>query len=81
MITSDEQKKLLRALARGEVDRRKIGLTMGRHVVQEFDFSVYRDELPNLLADDEDAHRLAMPSPALGSPSRSVWLHGPSLEL
>ncbi len=39
VITSDEQKKLLTAMARGEVNRRPIGLTMGRHAVQEFDFA------------------------------------------
>jgi pyruvate dehydrogenase (quinone)/pyruvate oxidase len=39
VITGDEQKKLLAAFARGEVNRRPIGLTIGRHLVQEFDFA------------------------------------------
>lgn len=39
VITTDEQKKLLAAIARGEINRRPIGLTMGRHAVQEFSFS------------------------------------------
>src|SRR5581483_5017494 len=39
VITTDEQKKLLTAMARGERNRVPIGLTMGRHVVQEFDFA------------------------------------------
>src|SRR6185437_6977682 len=39
VVTTDEQKKLLTAMARGEVNRAPIGLTMGRHAIQEFDFS------------------------------------------
>jgi pyruvate dehydrogenase (quinone) len=39
VITSDEQKKLATALARGERNRKPIGLTIGRHAVQEFTFS------------------------------------------
>jgi pyruvate dehydrogenase (quinone)/pyruvate oxidase len=39
VITSDEQKKLVTAMARGEVNRTPIGLSIGRHAVQEFDFS------------------------------------------
>lgn len=39
VITGDEAKKLATALARGEVNRRPIGLTIGRHAVQEFSFS------------------------------------------
>lgn len=39
VITSDEQKKLLAAMARGERNRTPIGLSIGRHAVQEFDFS------------------------------------------
>jgi pyruvate dehydrogenase (quinone) len=39
VITTDEQKKLVTALARGEVNRTPIGLTIGRHAVQEFSFS------------------------------------------
>jgi pyruvate dehydrogenase (quinone)/pyruvate oxidase len=39
VITSDEQKKLLKSFARGEINRRRIGLSIGRHAVQEFDFS------------------------------------------
>jgi pyruvate dehydrogenase (quinone)/pyruvate oxidase len=38
VITNDEAKKLATALARGEVNRRPIGLTIGRHAVQEFSF-------------------------------------------
>jgi hypothetical protein len=37
-ITTDEQKKLAAALARGERNRTPIGLTIGRHAVQEFTF-------------------------------------------
>jgi pyruvate dehydrogenase (quinone)/pyruvate oxidase len=39
VITSDEQKKLITAMARGEINRAPIGLTIGRHAVQEFDFA------------------------------------------
>jgi pyruvate dehydrogenase (quinone) len=39
VITSDEQKKLIAAMARGERNRRPIGLTMVRHAAQEFTFS------------------------------------------
>ena len=39
VITSDEQKKLLKALARGERNRTPIGLSIGRHAAQEFSFS------------------------------------------
>jgi pyruvate dehydrogenase (quinone) len=39
VITGDEQKKLVTAMARGEVNRRPIGLSIGRHAVQEFDFA------------------------------------------
>jgi pyruvate dehydrogenase (quinone)/pyruvate oxidase len=39
VITNDEAKKLATALARGEVNRRPIGLTIGRHAVQEFSFA------------------------------------------
>jgi pyruvate dehydrogenase (quinone) len=39
VITSDEQKKLLAAMARGERNRRPIGLTMARHAAQEFTFA------------------------------------------
>ncbi|HZZ60041.1 MAG TPA: thiamine pyrophosphate-dependent enzyme [Roseiarcus sp.] len=39
MITTDEQKKLMTALARGEVNRSPVGLSIGRHAVQEFSFS------------------------------------------
>ncbi len=39
VITSDEQKKLAAAMARGERNRTPIGLTIGRHAVQEFNFS------------------------------------------
>jgi pyruvate dehydrogenase (quinone)/pyruvate oxidase len=39
VITTDEQKKLVEAMARGEVNRTPIGLSIGRHAVQEFDFS------------------------------------------
>jgi pyruvate dehydrogenase (quinone)/pyruvate oxidase len=38
VITSDEQKKLATALARGERNRTPIGLSIGRHAVQEFTF-------------------------------------------
>jgi pyruvate dehydrogenase (quinone)/pyruvate oxidase len=39
VITNDEAKKLGTALARGERNRTPIGLSIGRHAVQEFDFS------------------------------------------
>jgi pyruvate dehydrogenase (quinone) len=39
VITTDEQKKLMRAMARGERNRTPIGLSIGRHAVQEFTFS------------------------------------------
>ncbi|HEY7299536.1 MAG TPA: thiamine pyrophosphate-dependent enzyme [Xanthobacteraceae bacterium] len=39
VITYDEGKKLASAMARGEVNRRRIGLTIGRHAAQEFTFS------------------------------------------
>lgn len=39
VITRDEAQKLATAMARGEVNRRPIGLTIGRHAVQEFDFA------------------------------------------
>ena len=39
VITTDEQKKLVTALARGERNRTPIGLSMGRHAAQEFTFS------------------------------------------
>jgi pyruvate dehydrogenase (quinone)/pyruvate oxidase len=39
VITSDEQKKLIAAMRRGELNRTPIGLTIGRHAVQEFDFA------------------------------------------
>jgi pyruvate dehydrogenase (quinone) len=39
VVTTEEQKKLVTAFARGEVNRKQIGLTMGRHAVQEFDFA------------------------------------------
>ncbi len=39
VVTNDEAKKLATALARGEVNRRPIGLTIGRHAVQEFSFA------------------------------------------
>jgi pyruvate dehydrogenase (quinone)/pyruvate oxidase len=39
VITNDEAKKLATALARGERNRKPIGLTIGRHAVQEFSFS------------------------------------------
>ena len=39
VITTDEQKKLATAMARGERNRVPIGLTMGRHAAQEFTFS------------------------------------------
>ncbi len=38
VITSDEQKKLMTAMARGERNRTPIGLSIGRHAVQEFTF-------------------------------------------
>ncbi len=38
VISSDEQKKLAGAMARGERNRTPIGLTIGRHAVQEFTF-------------------------------------------
>jgi pyruvate dehydrogenase (quinone) len=38
-VTFDEQKKLTTAVARGEVNRTPIGLSIGRHAVQEFNFS------------------------------------------
>lgn len=38
VITSDEQKKLVSAMARGERNRTPIGLTIGRHAVEEFTF-------------------------------------------
>ncbi|HET9147203.1 MAG TPA: thiamine pyrophosphate-dependent enzyme, partial [Acetobacteraceae bacterium] len=38
-ITNDEAKKLMQAMARGEVNRQRIGLSIGRHAVQEFTFS------------------------------------------
>ncbi len=38
VITNDEAKKLGSALARGERNRTPIGLTIGRHAVQEFAF-------------------------------------------
>ncbi len=39
VITADEGKKLMTALARGEVNRTPIGLSIGRHATQEFNFS------------------------------------------
>jgi pyruvate dehydrogenase (quinone) len=39
VITRDEQKKLIAAMARGERNRTPIGLTIGRHAVQEFTFA------------------------------------------
>jgi pyruvate dehydrogenase (quinone)/pyruvate oxidase len=39
VITTDEQKKLMRAMMRGERNRTPIGLSIGRHAVQEFSFS------------------------------------------
>jgi len=39
VITSDEQKKLLQAMVRGERNRTPIGLSIGRHAVQEFAFA------------------------------------------
>lgn len=39
VITTDEQKKLIEAMRRGERNRRPIGLTIGRHALQEFSFS------------------------------------------
>ncbi|HTW69828.1 MAG TPA: thiamine pyrophosphate-dependent enzyme [Acetobacteraceae bacterium] len=39
VITSDEQKKLIEAMRRGEINRRPIGLSIGRHAAQEFAFS------------------------------------------
>ena len=39
VITNDEQKKLAAAMARGEINRTPIGLSIGRHAVQEFSFS------------------------------------------
>jgi pyruvate dehydrogenase (quinone) len=39
VITNDEAKKLAEAMARGERNRAPIGLTIGRHAVQEFSFS------------------------------------------
>jgi pyruvate dehydrogenase (quinone) len=39
VITNDEAKKLVEAMARGERNRTPIGLTIGRHAVQEFSFS------------------------------------------
>ena len=38
VITEDEAKKLVTAMARGEVNRAPIGLSIGRHAVQEFSF-------------------------------------------
>lgn len=38
VITSDEQNKLTTALSRGERNRTPIGLSIGRHAVQEFTF-------------------------------------------
>jgi len=38
VITRDEQKKLIAAMARGERNRTPIGLSIGRHAVQEFTF-------------------------------------------
>ncbi len=38
VITSDEQKKLITAVAHGERNRTPIGLSIGRHAVQEFTF-------------------------------------------
>jgi pyruvate dehydrogenase (quinone)/pyruvate oxidase len=38
VITNDEQKKLMKAMARGEINRTPIGLSIGRHAVQEFNF-------------------------------------------
>lgn len=38
IVTWDEQKKLISAMAKGEVNRTPIGLTIGRHAVQEFSF-------------------------------------------
>ncbi|MGN6666847.1 MAG: thiamine pyrophosphate-dependent enzyme [Trinickia sp.] len=37
-VTKDEAKKMMKALARGEVNRGKIALTMGRHAVHEFKY-------------------------------------------
>jgi pyruvate dehydrogenase (quinone)/pyruvate oxidase len=39
VITTDEQNKLIAAMRRGERNRTPIGLTIGRHAVQEFTFS------------------------------------------
>jgi pyruvate dehydrogenase (quinone)/pyruvate oxidase len=39
VITTDEQKKLIEAMRRGERNRRPIGLSIGRHAVQEFTFA------------------------------------------
>jgi pyruvate dehydrogenase (quinone)/pyruvate oxidase len=39
VITNDEAKKLATAMARGELNRRPIGLSIGRHAVQEFSFA------------------------------------------
>ena len=38
-ITRDEAEKLLSAMRRGERNTRPIGLTIGRHAIQEFSFS------------------------------------------
>jgi pyruvate dehydrogenase (quinone) len=51
VITSDEQKKLLASFARGEVNRKPIGLTIGRHAVQEFDLSASPFGILGRLAD------------------------------
>jgi len=39
VITNDEAKKLVTAMARGETNRTPIGLSIGRHAVQEFTFA------------------------------------------
>jgi pyruvate dehydrogenase (quinone) len=39
VITTDEQKELIEAMRRGERNRKPIGLTIGRHAMQEFSFS------------------------------------------
>ncbi|HEY3778710.1 MAG TPA: thiamine pyrophosphate-dependent enzyme [Rhizomicrobium sp.] len=51
VVTTDEQKKLLKAMARGEANRTPIGLTMGRHAVQEFDFAASPFGIAGRLAD------------------------------
>jgi pyruvate dehydrogenase (quinone)/pyruvate oxidase len=38
-VSKEDMKKLAAAMQRGEVNRGKIGLTMGRHMMEEFNFA------------------------------------------